>query len=144
MMFESAESASSFWMRLMELCSPAPPDLMCLICTHLSDKQQQALRCVNKAMRTAMNATVRSIRVRRTTLPSTHQQLHQTFPNLTALTLGPFERQSMFLVDFRVCLMQLAPRNAPLLAMLHRLTLFIPIAMTEPAEAFAIWDVLNR
>jgi hypothetical protein len=144
MMFESVDSASLFWARLMELCSPGPPDLLCLICAHLSDAQQQALRGVNEAMRLAMNSTVKHISVRRPTLPATHQRLLTTFPNLTALILGPVEPRSRYLADCRVCLKRLVSHNKALLSNLHRLTLAIPFAIAAEAEATAIWNVLDR
>jgi hypothetical protein len=143
--FRYADNELGFWARLLDLCSTGP-ELLTLICEHLSKEDQKALRGVNRAMRVAMNSTVTRISLRSATMPATQQELHDTFPNLSKLTVGAFNPKSTSVEEgARVCLHRLAaPSNAGLLSKVQHLSLTIPVAMTTAAEAGAIWEVLNR
>jgi hypothetical protein len=77
--------ANTLWARFLDLAANGP-DLLCVVCQHMSSVERQALHSVNRAMRVAMNATVTSIRCSERTLP-THQQLHEVFPNLSSVDL---------------------------------------------------------
>jgi hypothetical protein len=126
-----------FWARFQELCTPGP-DLLCMVCSHLSDAKRKALRGVNRFMRRAMNATVTRLSWRGDSLA----QLHEVFPNLSSLSLRAVG-EHFSVEECRACLQRLASSNATLLAMLAHLRLTVPTAAAA-ADSSALWELVDR
>jgi hypothetical protein len=137
-------AADAFWARFLDLTTIGP-DLLSVVSQHMSGSDRKSLHSVNRAMRTAMNATVTSIRCSQFTLP-THQQLHEVFPNLSSLDLCIEGLSWRLLVsEWRVYLQQLAGSSELLLSKLKHLSLTIrPANMTDAAAIQAILELLAR
>jgi hypothetical protein len=138
------DSSAYLWARLLDLINTTP-ELLCDICKHLSQSEQEALRGVNRAMRLAINATVS-----RVSWPGSwrgqgglqpQQQLHAVFPNLTALSGGDMHD----LDRARDYLYLLASSSCPLLLHnLQHLGLEVPAAMTVAPATTLIWQLVRR
>jgi hypothetical protein len=135
-------SSDTFWERFLDLTSSGP-DMLTAVCQHMSSVERQALHSVNRAMRTAMNATVTTICCSQITLP-THQQLHEVFPNLSSMHLC-INGVNLLLNDWQVHLRQLVHSSQLLLNKLRHLSLVIrPARMVEAAEIQTILELLTR
>jgi hypothetical protein len=127
------DDAISFWASFLDLCN-AGPDLLGLVCQHLTRAEQHALRGVNCAMRRAMNATVTCITCGEATLP-THDLL-AVFPNASKLVLESADA-ALF--------QQVASGNARLLARVHHLIIDTCTQLIEAADFLpAMLAMLSR
>jgi hypothetical protein len=133
----STDAAQLFWGSFLEL-STAGPDLLRVVCNHLSRYERQVLRGVDRAMRRAMNTTVTHVTCPVTTLPA--QDLLEVFPNATYLKLTVFGA-----IDSCALLEWMVSGSARLLASLHHLSIDIDAEAIEAAEVIpAMLNLISR